>query len=286
MTEPTPPAADTVVVNRPPVFVKLFHGSGLQVSVPLGVGLDPAQVYADLDNWLATGWKPEPPGIEPGEQKEEIAYVVRKFTSNDRGDSNRLDLYAESLKWAVLTVYLDNDDQIAEFERAANVKLRDLPIYEGDNKIERGKNANVDRKYVVRLPRTVIAVSKPNPRYNAEEAAKATQSNPYTKPKKVFVRWGNQNPSPPAIAPQAQSQGPQPAVVDQDAIDNWSHFILVRPTAVEMTSKLRDSADFSNATKKAIFAIAMDYASNQGYRWDAEDKKWVDPTVDGDEIPF
>lgn len=57
--QPVPPTAPPV--NRHPVFVKLYHGSGLQVTVPLGVGLDPTDICRELDNCLAAGLKAEPP---------------------------------------------------------------------------------------------------------------------------------------------------------------------------------------------------------------------------------
>jgi len=54
----------------------------------------------------------------------------------------------------VVGVYLNTPQDVEAFCTVANVKLADLPYYEGDGTIERGKGPKTD-KYVFKLQRPI-----------------------------------------------------------------------------------------------------------------------------------
>lgn len=119
-------------------------------------------------------------GIEAGENVEEVAYLVVRQQKNDDGrpPTPVLDLYPEQLKHRFLNVYLNTADDVTAFENATGLQLARLPVHKMKAPITRG-DPDVDNDYVVRLPRPVRIVWKPNPHY--EEGG--------TKPKRHFERW-------------------------------------------------------------------------------------------------
>lgn len=182
---------------------RVWSPHGVAVTLPLagsGPG-DYAGMLADLGRALAAGWLASPPGVQPGEHRDEIGFVVRREKLNDDGSVTPVvDLYPadEGMKFALLAAYLNTDDHVAAFERAAGVKLTNLPVYVGDNKIERGKKPATDR-LVVKVPRPFGAVWKDNPKYDPAE-----QDTKKKKPKRLFVRWADH----PAAAPRQQPAEP------------------------------------------------------------------------------
>ena len=143
---------------------------------------------------------------EEGEQAEDIGHVVRRVKGNDDGSETPvIDLYPERAKFRVLGVYLNTPQDVAAFEAAAGLRLADLPLYEGDNSIERGKGPKTD-KYVVSLSRPARVVIKPNPRYEGPEDK--------THPKRLFVRWlpaGAPEPAAPSAPSGLAPHNPEPA---------------------------------------------------------------------------
>ncbi len=178
-------------------WVKLYTASGAYVTLPVTVeGLDYAAMLANVDAMLACGFTVLAPGLEEGEQKDVCGYVARRAKTNRDGtDSGILDLYPESdgTKFKFLSVYIDNDDDVKAFEFASGLEFEHLPLYEGQQAIERG-NARTD-KFVIKAPHPFGVVFGKHPKYNAEDAAKATQGKPYTIPKKQFRRWEKERPT-------------------------------------------------------------------------------------------
>ena len=168
--------------NTNNAWVKLFHASGAQVTVPLP--LDSAQIEAvvtSLDVLLNAGLTVCAPGTEPGESVEQIGFLVRRIKSNTDGTETPLiDLYGTRANFRLLGMYLNDDEQKESFERACGVRLNDLSLYEADAPIERGKNTKLD-KYVFALPHPVQIVYRANPRWEGEGDKR--------NPKRVFVRW-------------------------------------------------------------------------------------------------
>lgn len=163
-------------------WVKLYHPSGAQVTVPLP--LDSAQIEAvvkSLDTLVQSGLSVSAPGTEPGESVEQIGHLVRRSKTNTDGTETPLiDLYGVRANFRLLGLYLNDPDQLAEFERACGVHINDLQLYEGESPIERGKNPKLD-KYIFALPQPVQIVYRANPRWEGDNDKK--------NPKRVFVRW-------------------------------------------------------------------------------------------------
>jgi hypothetical protein len=181
-------------VRVPCGSARFYHPSGVPVTLPL-VGSF-AEQFAAVGDALAAGFLASPPGVEQGEHKDDIGYVVKREKENDDGTVTPIvDLYPadEALKFAMLSVYLNRPQDEAAFEAVSGVKVASLPLYIGQNKVERGKSRQTDA-LVVKVPRPFGVVWKDNPKYDPAE-----QDTAKKKPKRLFVRWFDQKP------PQQQS---------------------------------------------------------------------------------
>lgn len=175
-------------------IVKLFtrHGAQLTIALPLDTALTAAHaanLLASVDALLAAGLTVEAPGTQPGEQVEEIGYVVRGAKVGDDGkETPFIDLYSphDAVKFRIVTVYLNTPEDVAAFEQACGLKLDSLTVYDGEGHIERGKDARKDAKYVKRLSVPTKAVIVDNPAYREGEK----------KPKRKFARWHAAAPAP------------------------------------------------------------------------------------------
>jgi len=169
-------------------WVKLFHPSSAQITIPLllekPILVTEAQaLLVSVSSLLQAGFSVEPPGLEEGEHVEEIGFVVRRSKLNsDDSETPVIDLYPSRGNFRLLARYLNNDSDILEFEKMCALSLPSLPLYEGDNSIERGKNPKLD-KYVTSLIHPVKVIWKPNPRYEGQNDKKNA--------KRLFVRWAD-----------------------------------------------------------------------------------------------
>jgi hypothetical protein len=106
-----------------------FHPSGVKVELPLPS--NPFDAYQYVDDCIQAGFLASAPNFD-GLDKIDVAYVVRGQKSDDKGTTDRLYFYAA---WAQqssnMTVYLDNADDTARFERASGLKVAELPIIKG-----------------------------------------------------------------------------------------------------------------------------------------------------------
>jgi len=168
-------------------WVKLFHPSSAQVTIPLSLEkpilvAEAQALMASVTSLLQAGFSVEVPGLEDGEHEEEMGFVVRRAKVNaDETETPVVDLYPVNANFRRLAKYLNDEADVREFEAACGLSLASLPLYEGDNTIERGKNPKME-KYVIPLKRPVKVVWKYNPRYEGENDKK--------NPKRLFVRWG------------------------------------------------------------------------------------------------
>ena len=169
-------------------WVKLFHPSSAQVTIPLRLDkpilvAEAQALMASVTSLLQAGFSVDAPGLEDGEHVEEIGFAVRRSKVNsDETETPVVDLYPARGNFRLLAKYLNAEADVREFESACGVTLVTLPLYEGDNSIERGKNPKMD-KYVIALKHPVKVVWKLNPKYEGENDKKNS--------KRVFVRWGS-----------------------------------------------------------------------------------------------
>lgn len=167
-------------------WVRLFHPSAAQVTIPLAVNRpytesEARDLLASISCLLQAGFSVDAPGLEAGEHVEEIGHVVRRAKANSDGtETPVVDLYPARGNFRLLARYLNTPADLQAFQEACGVQLEQLPLYEGDNAIERGKNPKLDR-YVAALPHPTRVVWKLNPRYEGEQDKKSA--------KRLFVRW-------------------------------------------------------------------------------------------------
>lgn len=170
-------------------WVKLFHPSSAQVTIPLRLdkpilAVEAQALMESVTSLLQAGFSVDAPGLEDGEHAEEIGFVVRRSKANaDGSETPVVDLYPARGNFRLLARYLNSAADIQAFEAACGVGLNSLPLYEGDNSIERSKNPKMD-KYVIALKRPVKMIWKLNPKYEGENDKKNS--------KRVFVRWADQ----------------------------------------------------------------------------------------------
>lgn len=183
-------------------YADVHHPRGPRVRMPFPAppGDDDfyRRAFEAVDECLAAGWLTSAPGLEQGEQKEMIGWVCKRVKRNgDNSTSAVIAFYVDSehLRMRKLTVYLDNDEMIRDFEAAAGVSVASLPTWPSKAFPTRGEDPEADRM-IVRVKKPFEIVIKPNPKYNPAEAAKATQANPYKIPALVLGRYGNQKPKP------------------------------------------------------------------------------------------
>jgi len=139
----------------------------------------------ELDNWLLpNGYLDCAPGLEPGQQKEAITYVVRRDKHNDDGTKTPIiDFYIDKLKYKYAHLYLDNASDIAEFEAQSGLKLYSLKSYDGEVAMDREKAGQKFWQFAHKVARPFQMVRTPNghydnnmPRYEYGYFAPATPS--------------------------------------------------------------------------------------------------------------
>lgn len=190
-------------------FAKLFHPRGPLVTLP--VPPDPEAAFAHIEKCLDAGWLVIAPGLEEGEQREEVGYVLRGACDT----TPTLLLYStnEAHSFSFLKVYLNTPQDIAAFEFASKMKLTDLPEYVGSDKPERGKSAKLDQ-YIERAKKPFGVVMKANPKYSESERAVVMSKNEiYKVPRRLFVRWVDQRPNEepkPQPVPSTNHKTPKP----------------------------------------------------------------------------
>lgn len=171
-------------------WVKMFHPRGVLVTLPVPFA-PPEEMFKSVDDYFNVGFLSREVGLEAGEMKEEVGWVSRSTTTGRTGLADVIAYYSTNESWTkpFLTDYLNTDADRAEFEAATGIKPASIPEYIGEGRLERGKNPKTDA-LIVKLPRPVALVMKPNPKYNEAEAVASKAANKvYKVPKKVFVRW-------------------------------------------------------------------------------------------------
>jgi hypothetical protein len=187
-------------------FVKLYHSSGVQVSLPVPmfqtITPDIARsMFSSVDAYIQTGWLPDVNGLEQGETLEKVSHLCRREKRNDDGTTSQLvDVYTGG-NFRTVCVYHDDQDDLETFKAAFGYPVTDIPLYDGDVPIERGKNPDKDKKYI-RIVSGISVVWKPNPKYEGDNDKKH--------PKRIFVRWDRKS-SAPQAAQGGEVQQPTPA---------------------------------------------------------------------------
>lgn len=208
--EPEQPAVPEAkpLPPMPHGWVYLFHPSGAKLSLPLTEERRDYRAISDnVAAMLAAGLTVDPPSapgkapsvkVAQGEFLETVAFVLKKEVDSalsSSGFAPRVFLYstAGNMKRPFLAVYLDTDEQQAEFEQVSGMKLRDMKKWVGKEAPELQDRDGKD--FIYRLPRFIQCVWHQNPDWNAEtKAATIAAGKVYGIPQKRFLRWATTQP--------------------------------------------------------------------------------------------
>ena len=169
--------------------MKLFHPRGVQVTLPVLFDGDYRNSFAAVGAALDAGFLAEAPGLEQGEERDEIAWVLRAVHEKDGEVTPVIVLYSfnEGFSWPILKVYLNKQADIEAFEYASKLRLDKLPVYVGNDRPQRGAKKATDH-FIVKVPKRFGVVFKRNPRHDDTDAGKM-------KPARLFVRWTDMQPA-------------------------------------------------------------------------------------------
>lgn len=243
-------------------WVKLFHSSGAQVTIPLSLDnpITSEQATAlnqSVTTLIAAGLSVSPESLELGEQIIDISAVVRRSkTEGDGSDTPVLDLYFPRGNFRWVSKYVNSPDDIAAFEAATGLKLSALPVFDG-NPIELGKKPKVDERFVIHMKAPAKLVWKPNQRYEGPEDKK--------NPKRLFVRWASQAPtngnSKPTAAPKNDTEAETKAEVPDQLAQAYS---VVIPTGIKIPEPLIGKTLGQAKEDPRLGAAVLLYLSGKG----------------------
>jgi hypothetical protein len=262
-------------------WIKLWHPKGVLVTLPVpcpqSEGLvDYLYAFGAVNSAFAAGFLAQAPGLEEGELKEDVGWIVKAFTKEGK---TKLLLYAanDKLTWSFLVAYMDTDQQVAEFEYASKIKLDSLPDYIGQDKPQRGANKMVE-KFFVQAPRPFTAIYKNNPKYREAPAGEDSRSI-LEKTKHHFVRWADQKPTanePSEPVTLAGKPLPANSGIQQER-DKLADFLKTNPLLDEINQKavpyLRRVRARDTSAFDCCWPALTDYCSQNGWRCDRE--KWL-----------
>src|SRR5450631_1475982 len=97
----------------------LYHPRGPLVTLP--VPADPLEALSHISRCLDAGWLVIAPGLEQGEQREDVGAILRGEKDGNGEVTPFLLLYPtnEFMNYSFLKVYLNTDKDLAAFEFAA-----------------------------------------------------------------------------------------------------------------------------------------------------------------------
>lgn len=268
-------------------FVKLYTPAGALVTLPVPIGkIDSGDFYkvafSAISEAIAAGFLVHAPGLEAGEQKGEIGYVLRRSKLNeDKSETPIVDLYLvnDAVKFKVLSVYLNKDQDVAAFEKASGIGLASLREFPGTAAPERGASRQSD-SYITRVPKPFGVVMEQNPKYDEKEAVAARgKGEIYGVPKRKFVRWEWVSTPPDSTQNPASNATQSPAEPDTKAVAEWKKRLAAGPSCDVLNASLKDANHYINdkPTFREIAVLIKNYAESEGFDWDALNRKYVPP---------
>ncbi len=173
-------------------WTKLFHPAGAQVSLP--VPLEPLSadqaraMFNSVAALIDAGFTVTAPGLEEGELAEEVNAVSLR---NAKDNTPIVDFYSANTKLLkkFMHLYLNNEQDVADFEAATGLHLAGLTVYDGSLAIARDDNKA--GKYITPLPRPIKLVWKLSPKWEEWKATGAEGQEPH---KRLLVRYESGKP--------------------------------------------------------------------------------------------
>ncbi|HVL14067.1 MAG TPA: hypothetical protein VM529_15970 [Gemmata sp.] len=240
-------------------WVKLWHPAGVQVTLPV-TGLDDnaADLFAHVDAYLAAGFTATPPGLASGEDFMLVDRIIRVSQADGRGGSTpTLHFYEVSNDYKSLTVYLDTMDQQLDFEHASGLAMADVKPFPGKAAPKFGDSPDSDQFFAkAKVPFRVVF--KPNPKWNAEDEAKAkiAPGGIYKVPRRLFVRYANERPNPLAALP---------------------GFFAADPSVADINKKLGEMVALRDKDKAEAWRMFKEHADKAGLQFDGARREFFNP---------
>lgn len=144
------------------VWIQAWSADGFKLGLTL-----PAATVGDalkhLDDARKAGLMASPPApvaeLAADEKADTITTVVRRKKKNKFDKVVPvIDCYFEGGKYRYITIYLDEPEQVAEFERVSGLKVENMPLYPGKDATQIDPKAPED--YEVRVPTPFIVIKK------------------------------------------------------------------------------------------------------------------------------
>ena len=188
LAPPTQREGENMETTQTTGWIKLYHPSGAQVSlpVPLLSRLTTEQamdMLGSVSEYINAGFLVNAPGLEDGELLE----VVNAVACREAKDGTPIiDFYSSNTKLLkkFMHVYLNTEQDVAAFEEAAGVKVTSLPVYDGALAIARDDHKA--GKYIVNLPRPLKLIWNLSPKWEEWKAAGGEGNEPH---KRMLVRY-------------------------------------------------------------------------------------------------
>jgi hypothetical protein len=180
-------------------WVKLFTPENALVTIPVDLAtvITPEQantILCSVRNLCLVGFSVTEKGLEEGELTLTAAMVARRTSSNENAPI--IDFYDAhpKVEKKVIHSYLNDPEDIQQFEMATGVRLADIPEWDGDIAI--AKNHAKASRYIVKLAQPVKIVYRISQKWLEWNAA---DPKPKKEPmKKILVRYETNGVTPPA----------------------------------------------------------------------------------------
>jgi predicted nucleic acid-binding Zn finger protein len=195
-------STDTTTTN-PNGWTRLYHPSGAQVTLPITYGVA-GLMFAQVDAYLTAGFQVDAPGLEEGEQKQEVVSVSRREASDGTPIVAFYLAHPKTVK-KFLHAYLNRPEDIAAFESATGLKLDSIQVWTGERDIQKDhKDAG---KYIVQLPRPINLVWEVNPKWQIWSAEGGKSTGAIEPHKRILSRYDSAT-AKPATGPLPQAETP------------------------------------------------------------------------------
>jgi hypothetical protein len=204
-------------------WIRCFSADGYQMALTLPITsvADALRHLADIRAAGLTATLSVAGGLESGEQAKSITMAVKRMKKNRTGETRPvMDVYSDGDEFKFVTIYLDTDEQVSEFEQHSGLRVSTMPKYPSTAPLNAGTEET--REFEVRVKTPFIVVRKPAPK---EVIINDQPVRPWD-----FVRYGTlavqapqsdakQTPPPPAqTAPDGTGFTPDTA---RDFVAHW-----------------------------------------------------------------
>ena len=172
-------------------WTRLYHPAGVQVTIPIPLdaplGTDAAlAALTSVSTLLDAGWLVDAPGLEEGEQKQEVVSVSRRESKDGTPVVAFYLAHPKTVK-KFLHHYLNKTEDVQAFEAATGLKLESIPCWVGERDIDRDHREA--GKYILPLARPIHLVWTVNPKWQQWSAEGGKSTGVIEPHKRILVRY-------------------------------------------------------------------------------------------------